>query len=115
MRSLLYVILILSLLGVVLALDEDNIFIYPTGPGPAQNYVANEVWTLGDVKTIQWTTTYSSYYITLMQEITSTEAVVYSQNIYSTWNPMSASTSWLKSVQVLQLVVMVVALNRFSG
>lgn len=47
----------------------DNLFIYPTAPGPNRNYVANLLWTLGSTQKIQWTTTIDSYYyIALYQQ-----------------------------------------------
>ena len=48
--------------------DSDNLFIFPTAPGPNANFVADLSWTLGSTQKIQWTTTLDSYYIALWQQ-----------------------------------------------
>lgn len=57
-----------SLSTVKIARDVDNLFIYPTAPGPATNFVANEVWELGSTIDIQWTTSAHVYHIELYQQ-----------------------------------------------
>lgn len=48
--------------------DDDNLFIFPTAPGPSNNFVANLAFTLGSTQRIQWATTIESYYIALFQQ-----------------------------------------------
>lgn len=47
--------------------DTDNVFIFPTAPGPSNNFVANLLWTLGSTQKIQWSTSLDDYYIALFQ------------------------------------------------
>ena len=48
--------------------DSDNQFIFPTAPGPGENFVANLVWTLGSTQKIQYTTNIESYHIALYHQ-----------------------------------------------
>lgn len=44
-------------------------FFNPVDTGPELDYSDDDVWTIGDTKTIKWTTTYSNYTIALWQQI----------------------------------------------
>lgn len=44
-------------------------FFNPADTGPEVDYSEDDVWTIGDTKTIKWTTTYSNYTIALWQQI----------------------------------------------
>jgi hypothetical protein len=45
-------------------------FINPPQPVLGQaTYDTNPVWTLGETQTVQWTTTYTNYTITLWQQV----------------------------------------------
>ena len=56
------------LLSIIQVAIGDDLFIYPTAPGPSDNFVADLAWSLGSVQNIQWTTTQDSYYIALFQQ-----------------------------------------------
>ena len=61
-----------------------NLFIFPTAPGPNENYVADLSWTLGSTQKIQWTTTIDSYYIALYQQALGQDSGQQLQTIYRT-------------------------------
>lgn len=44
-------------------------FFNPVDTGPGLDYSNDDVWMIGDTKTIKWTTTYSNYTIALWQQI----------------------------------------------
>ena len=62
----------LSLFVIVLSFARinlaDNLFIFPTAPGPDQTFVGDLSWSIGSSQKIQWTTTADSYNITLWQQ-----------------------------------------------
>lgn len=73
---------ILAILGATA--DDNNLFIFPTAPGPSNNFVANEAWPEGSTQTIQWTTTLDSYYIALFQQSIDPPSGEQLETIYST-------------------------------
>lgn len=48
--------------------NEDNLFIFPTAPGPSNQFVANLRFPLGSTQNIQWTTLLGFYSIALFQQ-----------------------------------------------
>ena len=50
--------------------DHENVFIFPTAPGPSNNFIANLAFKIGSTQEIQWATTIESYYIALFQQET---------------------------------------------
>lgn len=60
--------LLLRLTRVAVAQLVTNLFIYPTPPGPSNNFVADEVWPIGSVQNIQWTTNQTVYSIALFHQ-----------------------------------------------
>ena len=81
---------LISLFAIVLSLirisvgDESNVFIFPTAPGPNDNYVGDLSWTLGSTQKIQWVTTLDSYNIYLFQQDTGSGNMKQGSSIYST-------------------------------
>ncbi|KAH7062607.1 hypothetical protein B0J12DRAFT_724609 [Macrophomina phaseolina] len=73
---------LLSLVCAAIA-DDDNLWIYPTEPGPSNNFVANPSFTLGSKQTIEWTTTLDSYYIALFQQQIDPASGIQIETIYS--------------------------------
>ena len=61
-------VVVLSLARINVGQDPSNLFIFPTAPGPSNNYVADLSFTLGSTQKIQWTTTLETYHITLLQQ-----------------------------------------------
>ena len=76
--------IVLSLARVNVGDNPDNVFIFPTAPGPSNNFVADISWTLGSTQKIQWTTTVDSYYIALFQQNIDAVAGRQIQTVYST-------------------------------
>ena len=76
-----------SLFAVVLSFARiafaDDLFIYPTAPGPNNNFVADLLWPVGSTQKIQWSTTISSYYIALFQQHVEASSGQQLQTIYS--------------------------------
>ena len=64
--------------------SSDNLFIFPTAPGPNNNFVADLSWTLGSTQKIQWTTTLDSYRISLFQQAISASSGDELMTIYRT-------------------------------
>ena len=82
---------LVSLIAVVLSFarinvgdSSDNLFIFPTAPGPNENFVADLSFTLGSTQKIQWTTTLDSYYICLWQQAIGVSSGQQLMTIYST-------------------------------
>ena len=63
--SLFFIVLSFARINVA---DGDNLFIFPTAPGPDQTYVGDLSWSIGSSQKIQWITTIDSYNITLWQQ-----------------------------------------------
>ncbi|KAK8165272.1 hypothetical protein BKA80DRAFT_270951 [Phyllosticta citrichinensis] len=61
-------IFLLSLLVRLSIADDDDMFIYPTAPGPSDNFIADPVWEIGSVQRVSWTTTLEAYYIALFHQ-----------------------------------------------
>lgn len=75
MNASLLVTVALILVHQSLADDHNNnIFIYPTAPGPSNNYVANLVFSLGSIQKIQWIANISSYSVVLYQQYLNSSA-----------------------------------------
>ena len=64
--------------------DADNLFIFPTAPGPSDNFVADLSWPLASTQKVQWSTNYTGYYIALFQQSISSSAGNQLPTIYST-------------------------------
>ena len=77
-------VIALSFIRISVGDSNTNLFIFPTAPGPNENYVANYLWTLGSTQKIQWTTTLDSYDIILFQEIIGQNFGQQLQTIFST-------------------------------
>ena len=76
--------IVLSLARVNVGDNSDNLFIFPTAPGPNNNFVADLSWTLGSTQDIQWSTNFDSYYIALFQQINDPASGIQLRTIYST-------------------------------
>ena len=74
--------IVLSLARITVGDGSSDLFIYPTAPGPNQNFVADLVWTIGSIQKIQWTTTYDSYDIYLWQQASGQSAAGRLESIY---------------------------------
>ena len=61
-------VVVLSLARINVGEDTDNLFIFPTAPGPNNNFVADLSFTLGSTQKIQWSTTLETYHISLFQQ-----------------------------------------------
>jgi hypothetical protein len=75
------------LLSVIRVAVADDLFIYPTAPGPDNNFVADLAWSLGSVQNIQWTTTKDSYSIALFEQNVNNASAGQIQTIYSMFPP----------------------------
>ena len=62
---------------------SNNLFIFPTAPGPSNNFVADLSWALGSTQKIQWSTSVDSYYIALFQQATNPASGNSVHTIYS--------------------------------
>ncbi|KAB2572341.1 hypothetical protein DBV05_g8981 [Lasiodiplodia theobromae] len=91
-------LILFSLVFAVLA-DDDNLWIYPTEPGPSNNFVANPTFTLGSKQTIEWTTTLNSYSIALFQQQIDLESGIEIETIYQSSRNGSGDKSFKWTVQ----------------
>lgn len=67
---LLHVVIVYFLLyQSVRSSTETGRFFNPVDTGPGLDYSDDDVWTIGETKTVRWTTTYSNYTIALWQQI----------------------------------------------
>lgn len=84
MRDICFVCLLFLNLAYDAKADSANtdIFVYPTAPGPSNNFVGNEVWANGSMQTIQWVTNQTDYYIALYQQHTDPPSGIEVQSIY---------------------------------
>lgn len=76
--------IVLSFARVNVGDSSENLFIFPTAPGPSNNFVADLSWTLGSSQKIQWSTSLDTYYIALFQQSIVPASGNQLQTIYST-------------------------------
>jgi hypothetical protein len=76
--------LLLAKTSAVIADSDGNVFFNPSPAGQNKDFSANQVWTIGEVETIQWTTTYDEYYITLFQQEFVGNPIIAKESVYST-------------------------------
>ncbi|KAK0654299.1 hypothetical protein DIS24_g5357 [Lasiodiplodia hormozganensis] len=91
-------LILFSLVFAVLA-DDDNLWIYPTEPGPSNNFVANPAFTLGSKQTIEWTTTLNFYSVALFQQQIDLESGIEIETIYQSSRSGSGDRSFKWTVQ----------------
>ena len=79
---------LVSLFAIVLSFIRigagDDLFIFPTAPGPNELYVADLLWTVGSTQEIQWVTSSESYDIVLWQQAIGQDFGRQLNTIYST-------------------------------